>query len=164
MSVFTGHMDCIGKNNKLNALRKRCMFAILFDAIHMAREHRQNVIQYLYLHLFTTNFVALLLTLAQKCHISQISNVQKSTNTWNSQQTDDDWTNTNKWLIFLKFDYRKCSNILKSFFTINMSFTFEMDIGKGIGGAVLIYIALKPRSHECTRASNTFNRENTGQM
>ena len=61
-----------------------------------------------------------------------------------------------------------------------MSFTFEMDIGKGvlaidiynfiraqqndIGGAVLIYIAVQPRSHECTRASNTFNRENTGQM
>ena len=50
-----------------------------------------------------------------------------------------------------------------------MSFTFEMDIGKGIlaidiynficayqndvGGAVLIYIAVQPRSHECTRAS-----------
>ena len=61
-----------------------------------------------------------------------------------------------------------------------MSFTFEMDIGKGvlaidiynlirakqndIGGAVLIYKALQPQSHECTRASNTFNRENTGQM
>ena len=61
-----------------------------------------------------------------------------------------------------------------------MSFTFEMDIGKGvpaidiynfiraqqnnIGGAVLIYIAVQPRSHECTQASNTFNRENTGQM
>ena len=26
-----------------------------------------------------------------------------------------------------------------------------------IGGAVLIYIAVQPRSHECTRASNTFN-------
>ena len=63
-----------------------------------------------------------------------------------------------------------------------MSFTFEMDIGKGVlaidiynfirakqndihvGGAVLIYIAGQPRSHECTRASNTFNRENTEQM
>ena len=61
-----------------------------------------------------------------------------------------------------------------------MSLTFEMDIGKGIlaidiynfirakqndiGGAVLIYIAVQPRSHECTRASNTFNRENTGQI
>ena len=43
----------------------------------MAREHRQNAIQYLYLHLFTTKFVAVLLTLTQKCHISQISNVQK---------------------------------------------------------------------------------------
>ena len=47
------------------------------DAIHIAREHRQNAIQYLYLHLFTTKFVAILLTLTQKCHISQISNVQK---------------------------------------------------------------------------------------
>ena len=58
-----------------------------------------------------------------------------------------------------------------------MSFTFEMDIGKAIdiynfirgkqndiGGAVLIYIAGQPCSHECTRASNTFNMENTGQM
>ena len=56
-----------------------CMqkFALLSDAIHIAREHRQNAIQYLYLHLFTTKFVAILLTLTQKCHISQISNVQK---------------------------------------------------------------------------------------
>ena len=56
----------------------RCIqFAFLSDAIHMAREHRQNTIQYLYLHLFTTKFVAILLTLTQKYHISQISNVQK---------------------------------------------------------------------------------------
>ena len=33
-----------------------------------------------------------------------------------------------------------------------------------IGGAMLIYIVGQPRSHECTRASNTFSRENTGQM
>ena len=55
-----------------------------------------------------------------------------------------------------------------------------MDIGKGIlaidiynfiraqqndiGGAVLICIAMQPCSHEYTRASNTFNRENTGQI
>ena len=61
-----------------------------------------------------------------------------------------------------------------------MSFTFEMNTGKGvlsidiynfirakqksIGGAVLIYIAVQPCSHECTWASNTFNRESTGQM
>ena len=43
----------------------------------MAREHRQNAIQYLYLHLFTTKFVVVLLTLTQKCHISQNLNVQK---------------------------------------------------------------------------------------
>ena len=52
-------------------------FAFLSDASHMAREHRQNAIQYLYLHLLTTKFVAILLTLTQKCHISQISNEQK---------------------------------------------------------------------------------------
>ena len=45
--------------------------------LYMTCEHRQNAIQYLYLHLFTTKFVAVLLTLTQKCHISQISNVQK---------------------------------------------------------------------------------------
>ena len=43
----------------------------------MAREHRQNAIQYLYLHLLTTKFVVRMLTLTQKCHISQISNEQK---------------------------------------------------------------------------------------
>ena len=43
----------------------------------MANENQQNVIQYLYLHFFTTKFVAILLTVRQKCHISQISNVQK---------------------------------------------------------------------------------------
>ena len=52
-------------------------FAILSDAIQMAREHRQNAIQYLYLHLFTTKFVAISLSSTQKCHISQISNVRK---------------------------------------------------------------------------------------
>ena len=43
----------------------------------MACEHRQNAIQHLYLRLFTTKFVAILLTLTQKCHISQISNFKK---------------------------------------------------------------------------------------
>ena len=52
-------------------------FAFLSDAIHTACEHQQNAIQYLYLHLFTTKFVAVLLTLTQKFHISQILNVQK---------------------------------------------------------------------------------------
>ena len=61
-----------------------------------------------------------------------------------------------------------------------MSFTFEIDIGKyilaidiynfiraqqsDIDCAVLIYIAMQSCSHEKTRASNTFNRENTWQM
>ena len=52
-------------------------FAFLSNAIHMAREHQHNVIEYLYLHLLTTKFVVVLLTLTQNCHISQISNVQK---------------------------------------------------------------------------------------
>ena len=51
--------------------------AFLSDTIHMAREHRQNADQYLYLHPFTEKFVTVLLTLTQKCHISQIANVQK---------------------------------------------------------------------------------------
>ena len=55
-----------------------CKFALLSDAIHIAREHRQNAIQYLYLHLFTTKFVAILLSLTQKCRISEISNEQKA--------------------------------------------------------------------------------------
>ena len=42
-----------------------------------AHEHGQNAIQYLYLHLLRTKFVSILLTLTQKCHISQISNLQK---------------------------------------------------------------------------------------
>ena len=85
LSVFTGHMNCIGKKSKLNAPFAGCIqfitrciqFAFLSDAIHMVREHRQNAIQYLYLYLFTTKFVPILLILTQKCHISQISNVQK---------------------------------------------------------------------------------------
>ena len=55
----------------------------------MAREHRQNAIQYLYLHLFTTKFVAILLTLTQKCHISQISNVQKVRHIEQPAETDN---------------------------------------------------------------------------
>ena len=53
----------------------------------------QNAIQYLYLHLFTTKFVAILLTLTQKCHISQSSNVQKvrhleqSADGWRTEQS-----------------------------------------------------------------------------
>ena len=56
-----------------------------------------------------------------------------------------------------------------------MSFTFGIDIGKGVL-AIDIYkfirakqndidgVAMQPRSREYTWASNTFNRENTGQM
>ena len=58
-------------------LRGAWKFAFLSDSIHMAREHRQNAIQYLYLHLFTTTFVAILLTLTQKCHISKVQTYKK---------------------------------------------------------------------------------------
>ena len=56
----------------------------------MAREHRQNAIQYLYLHYFTTKCVAVLLTLTQKCNISQVSNVQKIRHLEQSARTDDE--------------------------------------------------------------------------
>ena len=97
--------------------------------------------QYLYLHLFTTKSVAILLTLTQKCHMSQISKRTKSKTLKTGQHRADDELNkaamrtsandTNKRLIFLKFIYRKYSNILTSL-QIYMSFTFEMDIGKGV--------------------------------
>ena len=68
-------------------------FAFLSDAIHMAREHRQNAIQYLYLHLLATNFVAILLTLTQKCHISQISNEQKARHLEQPSRRKTNWIN-----------------------------------------------------------------------
>ena len=45
----------------------------------MARELRQNAIQYLYLHLFTTMFVAVLITLTQKCHLSGFKHTKSRT-------------------------------------------------------------------------------------
>ena len=109
------------KANWMHRLGSAWKFAFLSDAIHMARENPQNAIQYLYLHLFTTKFVAVLLTLTQNCHISQVSNVQKVRHLEQPAGTDDElnkavvWSsvnNTNKRLIFLKFDYCKYSNIL----------------------------------------------------
>ena len=50
----------------------------------------KSVIQYLYLHLFTTKFVAVLLTLTQKCHISQVSNVQKLRHLEQPARTEDE--------------------------------------------------------------------------
>ena len=115
--VHGPYMNCIGKKRKIKCTAD----ALLSDAIHMAREHRHNAIQYLYLHLSTTKFIAVLLTITQKCHISQVSNVQKVGHLERPARTDDElnnaalWSsanNTNKRLIFLKFDYRKNSNIL----------------------------------------------------
>ena len=80
-----------------------------------------EIFQYLYLHLFTTEFVGILLTLSQKCHFSQISNAQKVRHLEQLAEMDEELNkaavcssanNTNKRLIFLKFDYRKYSNIL----------------------------------------------------
>ena len=73
------------KQIKCTALK----FAFLSDAIHMAREHRQNAIQYLYLHLLTTKFVAILLTLTQKCHISDFKRT-KSKTLRTAKQTEDE--------------------------------------------------------------------------
>ena len=53
------------KEEQIKCFSGAWKFALLSDAIHMAREHRQNAIQYLCLHLFTTKFVAILLTLTQ---------------------------------------------------------------------------------------------------
>ena len=111
-----------------------CKFASLSEAIHTARDHRQNATQYIYLHLFKTKFVAILLILTQKCHISQISNGQKVTHLEHpavgrlieQSRHVTGPNNTNKRLIFLKFDYLKYSNIL------HLYKTFEIDIGKGI--------------------------------
>ena len=88
--------------------------------MHMAREHRQNTIQYLYLHLLTTKFVAILLTLTQKSYLSYLKRT-KSKTLRTAKQTEDElnksavWSSanyTNKRLTFLKFDYRKYSNFL----------------------------------------------------
>ena len=56
----------------------------------MAREHRQNAIQYLYLHLLTTKFVAILLTLTQK--MSNLSDFKrtKSKTLRTAKQTEDE--------------------------------------------------------------------------
>ena len=115
-------------------------FAFLSDAIHMAREHRQNATQYLYLHLLTTKFVVILLILTQKWHISQISNEQKVRHLEQPSRRKTNWTNppcdpvqiirTKDWH-FLKFDYRKYSNFLSSL-QCCMPFTFEMDTGKDV--------------------------------
>ena len=57
----------------------RVRFAILSDAFHMAREHRQNASQYLYLDLFTTKFVAIFLTLTQKSYLSDFKHRKSQT-------------------------------------------------------------------------------------
>ena len=106
-----------------------------------------------------------------------------------AKQTDDElnkafvWSsanNTNIRLTFLKFDYRKYSNILLLYKSTclyvwnehrgrrsshcHWNLQLHTHQQNDIGGAVLIYIPVQPRSHECTWVSNTFNRENTGQM
>ena len=86
----------------------------------MAREHRQNAIQYLYLHLLTTKFVVILLTLTQNV-ISLRFQTNKSKTLRTAKQTEDELkksavrssaNNTNKRLTFKTFDYRKYSSFL----------------------------------------------------
>ena len=75
LSVFTGHMNCIKKNSTLSGAWK---FAILSDAIHMAREHRQNAIQYIYI--FYNKFVAIFLTLTQRMlYLSNLNRTKSKT-------------------------------------------------------------------------------------
>ena len=133
-------MHCVSGAWKFANLSDAWKFAILSDAIHMAREHRQNAIQYLYLHLFTTKFVAILLTLTQKCHISQISNVQKVRHL--EQPAADGWrTEQSRQVIQCKYYEQKIviflnliivNTVTSYFFTIYTSFAFETDIGKGV--------------------------------
>ena len=56
----------------------------------MAREHRQNAIQYLYLHLLTTKFVAILLTLTQKMSYLSDFKRTKSKTPRTAKQTGDE--------------------------------------------------------------------------
>ena len=126
------------KANWMHCVSGAWKFAFLSDAIHMAREHRQNAIQYWYLYLFTTKFVAVLLTLTQKCHISQIRTKSKTLRTaitgrmtnWTKPQCDPvQILRTKDW----HFKSLIIVNTAAFYFsTIYMSFTFEMDIGKGV--------------------------------
>ena len=80
----------------------------------MAREHRQIAIQYLYLNLFTTKFVAILLTLTQICHISQISNVQKVRHL--EQPTADGWRTEQSRRVIQCKQYEQKIDIFKVWF------------------------------------------------
>ena len=63
-------------------------FAILSEANSYGPWTLTKCDSILYLHLFTTKFVVILLTLTQKYHISQISNIQKVTRL---EQPADGW-------------------------------------------------------------------------
>ena len=122
MSVFTGHMNCIGKKSKLNAVT-RCMKICYsfrcnsygpwtptkFDSILILTSFYNKVwrdIAY-----FNTKM----------SYLSESKRTKSKTLRTASKQTDDElnksalWSSenkTNKRLIFLKFDYRKYINIL----------------------------------------------------
>ena len=137
-------------------------FAFLSDAIHMAREHRQNAIQYLYFTSFNNKVFCDIAYFNTKCHISQISNEQKVRHLEQPSRRVTKWTkhvwssanNTNERLTFLKFDYRKTST---SYFFTNLHAIYvwnghrerrfshwylQLHNDIHVGGAVLICIAI----------------------
>ena len=103
--------NCLEKNVKLNEPRQLFMkichyfrgnYKTMTLAVHYIWHSfrgnnkiiincRQYAIQYLYLHLFTTNFAATLPSMIGKCPITQISNVKKARN--REQPTDRSMTN-----------------------------------------------------------------------
>ena len=96
-------------------------FALLSDVVHhgLWTQTKSDSMTYIYI-LLTTKFAAVLFTLTQKCHISQISNEQKVRHleqpswrkmNWRSPPCDPVQIIRTKDRL-LKFDYRKYSNFL----------------------------------------------------
>ena len=124
LSVFTGHINCIWKKSKLNAPRKRCMKICYYfrcnsycpwtptkcDSILIFTSFYNNVCRDI--AYFNT----------KKCHIFQISNIQKVRNleqpasrritNWTKPPCDPVQIIRTKDWYFFKFDYRKNINIL----------------------------------------------------
>ena len=121
LSVFTSHINCIGKNSKLNA-HGAWKIAIISNSIHIAREHRQIAIQYLYSSSFYNKVCCDIAYFNKKMsYLSDFKRTKSKTLRTASKQTNEElhkaavWSsanNTNKRFIFLKFDYLKYSNIL----------------------------------------------------
>ena len=140
LSVFTGHMNCIGKKSNLNAPRKRCMkicFSFWCNSYGLWTLTKCDSIL-----IFTSFYNKVWRDIAffntKMSYLSDSKRTKSKTLGTANKQMDDNlnkaalWSsgnNTNKRLIFLKFDYRNTSSY---FFTIYMLFTSEMDIGKGV--------------------------------